>query len=242
MEQNDKLGILRLQYLVRATCLRRTKQKVVFSEELKLPPHSEREELVSLHPDDQHLYDLVKKTAQEKAARLNSHPKMGWLTKDGEKNILVLLNCLRRICDHGHQLLPESWRKMIEKGASSTNVQQQQIYARECSICGGEIDNKSSATNIVCTNCATSEEECSTSHLGVDHMHRGREASSGLPRASLGRSSRDEITHRPSAKVIALLDNLQRERSISASRGTQRKRYNQIAFCSMQTRLPADIL
>lgn len=237
MEQNDKLGILRLQYLVRATCLRRTKQKVVFSEELKLPPRSEREEIVSLHPDDQYLYDLVKKAAQEKAARLSSHPKMGWLTKDGERNILVLLNCLRRICDHGQQLLPESWRKMIEKGASTTDAQQQQIYARECSICGGEIDNESSATNIVCTNCATSEEDGSTSHLRVDHSHGGREASSGLPPASFGTSSRDKITHRPSAKVIALLDNLQRQKSISISHGTQRKRYSQnpLLFDANQT-------
>ncbi|KAJ0108129.1 uncharacterized protein J7T55_007248 [Diaporthe amygdali] len=144
VKQKDFFGVQSFQTLVRATCLRRTKQKALSSGKLTLPPRSERTQIVRLHPDDQALYDRVTKATREKALKLDKHPQKGSSTKDKENNILVLLNFLRRICNH-EQLLPASFKNMIEEGSSSNiDPQLQQIYRRECSACGGEINSSSS--------------------------------------------------------------------------------------------------
>lgn len=230
MEQKDRLAIQRLQDLVRATCLRRTKQKTLSSGKLELPQRSERIQKVCLHPEDQALYDLIKRAAQEKAAKLDSQPRMGLLSKDREKNIIVLLNCLRLICNHGQQLLPESLKKMIEKASSATDLQQHQIYARECSVCGGELENSSSVKNLLCANCATSEEGSSTPCMQINHANR--ETGSGLQSAMLGKSKSAKLIHRPSAKILALLENLHRDKSTSVSSCKHRKRYVEMCLFS----------
>ncbi|KAG5811253.1 hypothetical protein H9Q74_013656 [Fusarium xylarioides] len=98
-------GLRKLRILVEATCLRRTKSTISQA----LPPPTVREEKVELLPYDRALYDYFEFEAAKNAAdpAENSNTGRG-------KNVLSLIHNLRRICNHGEDLLPasdiEAWR------------------------------------------------------------------------------------------------------------------------------------
>ncbi|KAF3770064.1 hypothetical protein M406DRAFT_220324, partial [Cryphonectria parasitica EP155] len=95
----------RLQDLVKATCLRRTKNTSSLS--LNLPARTENVELVRLHLRDLEIYDFFKAGVARMAA--GTHQENGTSDLDGwfkGKNILGMITCLRRVCDHGKHLLP----------------------------------------------------------------------------------------------------------------------------------------
>lgn len=225
VEQKRKWAVQYLQELVRATCLRRTKQKALQSGTLQLPPRFERIQSVRLHPDDQALYDSVKKASQKLAAKFNKQPQSDSSTRDKDKNVVLLLNSLRLICNHGRELIPASLREMIEKGSLSYTTPEQRIHDRECSACGGEPD-ESKFFNVdqvlLCQNCATSEEGVFNSRMNLDGVQG---ESWSTPQSTIsGRSGPRKVVQRHSAKVLALLANLKRESSIRALGYKQRKR------------------
>lgn len=225
VEEKHELGVQRLQELIRATCLRRTKQKTLSSGELSLPPRSERIQEVYLLPDDQVLYDSVKEITASMAAGLNKVPQLDSSPQGKKSNILPLINSLRLICDH-KQLVPESIKTIIkESSVGSFDFEVQQIQYNTCSVCGGEIDGTNAvakAKNHLCANCATSEEGPSKAKLQVDLAHR--EDISAFQSANLKRSSSAEVVHQPSAKVFALLKNLHRVSSTNGASCKQKKR------------------
>lgn len=209
MEQRYERGIQNLKALVRATCIRRIKQKALSSGTLTLPNRSERIQEVNLHPDDQILYNSVKRRAQIIAAKMDKEPRNDSTIKDKDNNVLVLLNSLRLICNHGQQLVPESWMRLMEKDPCSGQLS----YDRECSACGGEIDGSSCITvdhDALCDNCATSEDGTSRVQLNLDVSYRSTQLVS-----QPGRFGGKRVAHKPSAKVLALLENLKREFSNS---------------------------
>lgn len=118
-------GFLRLQTLVRSTCLRRTKESIGVV--LRLPQRQEKIEWVSLNQQDQILYDFFKercatlasgmKTANTAVTRLDSAERGG---------IICLLNFLRFICNHGERLLPDTalrvWNTRDKSTATSMAV------------------------------------------------------------------------------------------------------------------------
>ncbi|KAI1383675.1 SNF2 family N-terminal domain-containing protein [Hypoxylon trugodes] len=208
VEQGLPLSIDRLQALIRATCLRRTKRKT-----LELPPRSERVHEVHLHADDQDLYDIYKKLCVEKAADKGKRLGVTLSHQGKDCNILSLITCLQRICDHGEHLLPDSMKR-IRKESSSSFLDEGlgQIFSGRCSVCEGEIDGSSSGTkdyHSICVNCRSSEG-------GSSESNRGATLSSELgvadcQSASFERSNSAQAYYRPSAKVLALLENLKRE-------------------------------
>ncbi|KAI0415691.1 P-loop containing nucleoside triphosphate hydrolase protein [Xylaria grammica] len=113
IEDEHPLGVGRLQELIRATCLRRMKDKVFSSNEIKLPPRSEQIHEVHLHQDDRNLYDAIKTVCAETAAGLAERPGKSPSPEGKEKNLMVLINSLRLICDHGEQLLPKTMKSRI---------------------------------------------------------------------------------------------------------------------------------
>lgn len=104
---NDNLqeGLRKLRILVEATCLRRTKSSISQA----LPPPTVREEKVDMHPYDRALYDFFESEAAKNAADSSkSYPADPLATGRYKKNVLSLIQNLRRICDHGEDLLPAS--------------------------------------------------------------------------------------------------------------------------------------
>ncbi|KUJ17015.1 uncharacterized protein LY89DRAFT_616746 [Mollisia scopiformis] len=225
VEEEHKLGVERLQGLIRATCLRRTKQKTLSSDQLKLPPRSERIHEVHLHWDDQVLYDTVRKYNAEIATCAEKQPEKDSIPKGKEKNILLLINSLRLICDHGKQLLPEAIKRRMEESSivsiASFASEMQQVYHVRCSVCEGELDGSvapADGQDSICVNCAISEQGSSNTNLQADFLGR-----KGLSASQSTSSGSAKLCHRPSAKVLALLGNLEQERSAAGANHRPRK-------------------
>ncbi|KAI1737674.1 SNF2 family N-terminal domain-containing protein [Xylaria scruposa] len=200
-EKKEPLSIQRLQALIQATCLRRTKEKAL-SSELKLPLRFEKIHEVHLHPKDQVLYDSIKTRCVEIAAGVDKRSEADSSPKGKEKRILLLINSLRLICDHGEQLLPDVMKQ--QNSNSPFELGMKQIYAAECSICEEEIYNASSITDKkdpLCTNCAASGTDKSTPAC------------------------------QPSAKILALLENLKKDQTAAQYDQRPKKRhYNSVVF------------
>jgi SNF2 family DNA or RNA helicase len=114
IRDNVQEGLRKLRILVEATCLRRTKSSISQA----LPPPTIHEEKVDLHPYDRDLYDFFESEAAKNAADPANNSKTG----REKKNVLSLIHNLRRICDHGEDLLPasdiEAWRLQRSQGAN----------------------------------------------------------------------------------------------------------------------------
>lgn len=83
------------------------KEKVGSS--FNLPARAEDTVYVDLSSADQELYNFFKTKTVNVAAGMQCYNAGAVRTTQGkEKNMIVLLNSLRQICNHGQQLLPES--------------------------------------------------------------------------------------------------------------------------------------
>jgi hypothetical protein len=105
LRKSHERGIRNLRNLIEATCLRRTKRNI--EAELSLPPRIDRVEKVELTARERELYEFFEGG--------NSHMLAGVFSgsdnefnKPERHNVLRLINFMRRICDHGEQLLPHS--------------------------------------------------------------------------------------------------------------------------------------
>ncbi|KAF4502251.1 helicase-like transcription factor [Fusarium agapanthi] len=111
IQDNVQEGLRKLRILVEATCLRRTKSSISQA----LPPPTVREEKVDLYPYDRALYDFFESEAAKNATdTCKNYPANASETGRKKKNALSLIQNLRRICDHGEDLLAASdievWR------------------------------------------------------------------------------------------------------------------------------------
>jgi SNF2 family DNA or RNA helicase len=102
----------RLQTLIQATCLRRTKNLIW--DDLQLPPKVERVINIELNQEDKALYEFFKKRAPMFMGGQFSDKKAEIPSRAHRGNILALINILRRICDGGMQMLPreafQAWK------------------------------------------------------------------------------------------------------------------------------------
>ncbi|KAF4335306.1 helicase-like transcription factor [Fusarium beomiforme] len=135
--KNAPEGLRRLRILVEATCLRRTK----YSLSQGLPIPTIRLEKVELNPQDRALYDFFEKQATTNAAQFsNVHAHDPSMVPKAKRNVLSLINNLRRICDHGQDLLStsglETWRS---RNSQEINLQMMhssatQYAGKDCTI------------------------------------------------------------------------------------------------------------
>ena len=97
--------------LVRATCLRRTKNMVQGS--LKLPQRIDRIIEIELHEADRVLYSFFRDRTAKTAAGLAGR-SLSKANEGKSANVLTLINFLRLICNSGEDLLPQAaldaWR------------------------------------------------------------------------------------------------------------------------------------
>ncbi|WKT45258.1 Helicase superfamily 1/2, ATP-binding domain [Fusarium oxysporum f. sp. vasinfectum] len=117
IRDNVQEGLRKLRILVEATCLRRTKSNISQG----LPPPTIRLEKVPLHPYDRALYDFFETEAAKNASDSSkNYPANPSETGEEKKNVLSLIHNLRRICDHGEDLLSasdiEAWRMQRGQG------------------------------------------------------------------------------------------------------------------------------
>ncbi|KAK1765266.1 SNF2 family N-terminal domain-containing protein [Phialemonium atrogriseum] len=215
----------RLRQLVRATCLRRTKASTANT--LKLPKKVEVNEVLDLDPGDRELYDFFKRRAATVARnmeRLSSRngnskrpkPLGGWGGWSG--NILPLVGHLRRICDHGGDLLPaaalRAWR---DKDIDSIDWQLMKMASQKCDLCETELEEGNDVVvpvelvcgHIICASCRNVIEDMN----GIGSSSASCPKCSGrspLPAPSQGSTVEQ---YKPSVKIKALLRNLRNEHS-----------------------------
>lgn len=205
-------SLRRLQDLIKATCLRRTKRTIGYS--FELPQRIEKTETIEFHRTDQELYNFFKeKTAKVAAGLLPSIASTSKFDQVKENNILSLINFLRLICNQGEQLLPQSaldaW-----KGRDSTSIdwQMMQNCRRRCDICNADIEATNSPVSsnfeLRCQHsiCAI----CVFQYEGSTPTCPKCVVSSATGTHSTVSNSVTTFT-RPSAKIETLLRNLRSE-------------------------------
>jgi SNF2 family DNA or RNA helicase len=139
-----------LEDLIRATCLRRTKEQV--HGDLPLVPRVDKVELIDLNSSDRVVYEYFKAEAftiasggsfgremQVSSSSNNTTSTDGAGSRSRKsQNIVCLINILRLICDHGETMLPKvalnAWES---RGSDSVDWETMQKWnAKQCSICG----------------------------------------------------------------------------------------------------------
>lgn len=125
IQEKKTEGFARLQTLVRGTCLRRTKESL--GDVLNLPQRQEKVVYVSLHQQDQELYNFFKEESSNLASgKKTTNTAIRRVDNAQDGGIVRLLNSLRLICNHGEQLLPETalqiWNARDRPMAASDEV------------------------------------------------------------------------------------------------------------------------
>jgi SNF2 family DNA or RNA helicase len=237
-------SMLILRKLVRATCLRRTKAHPCLAEALKLPAKREVVELVELGEREREAYEFFKrrfyllaaaggdggggsgcakavgvKRSSKKKKKKEQEGMSGKIRRKSTGNIVILLSVLRRICDHGEALLPQTalevWRNR-DAGVLGWDVLEEAAETgRSCGVCGEGVENGEDwgknevdltvelpcGNHIMCETCATPETDdvvwkctkCST----VEDISSVSTLPCGV-----------ESAYSPSSKVSALLRNI----------------------------------
>lgn len=221
-----------LEDLVRATCLRRTKDATKSS--LKIPRKIERTEGIELHEADLALYEFFREKTAKIAAGLagqdGGKSKTSTRTNKGA-NILALINFLRLICNSGKDLLPksalEAWRS---RNSALVDWQMLRNCSKVCAYCESNIEETDSLSDgspefnchhSICAVCSAQNENTST-----DEVLK-------CPKCTASRATSRNSTEPPelhtrlSAKIEALIRNLGAEQMVehSGGRSFPTKRY-----------------
>lgn len=225
VKQNRPNSLRRLETLVRATCLRRTKS--LNNALFKLPRRSEKVEWIELSPEDRGLYTFFKLKTAEIASELSRRqPGADKAGQQKDTNILKLINFLRLICDHGEHLLPssalEAWKT---RSSGSIDWQTMRGFKARCDVCGVYVDELDSPASTdleyqcqhsICPACAIRSQKDKaddgpTCPKCIEQIvSEGDSPISQVPRTYI----------RPSAKVEKLIHNLRQEQ-FSGSEGDQ---------------------
>lgn len=211
----------RLKDLIRATCLRRTKRTL--GDSCKLPKRTERIQELQFHETDQNVYAFFKEKCSKMAEGVSMmRSRSSDVGQRKEGNLLSLINFLRRICDHGLQLLPQpaldAW---TARDGAAIDWQMMQLCRKRCCICETDIEEadllapdgyESRCQHYICTVCALQSEEAS----GEEAVCPKCATPSGSGDYS-SFTSHTETRSPPSAKIEALLRNLHTEQAVKNS-------------------------
>ena len=228
IQKKKKYAFDRLRALVKATCLRRTKRSTESG--LNLPKKEETTLVLDLEPYNRELYNFFKRQAlvSVQTVRHGNQPR-NIPTGITKGMILPLINNLRRICDHGEDLLKsaalEAWRN---RDVDVTDWQLIAAGFQKCDGCAADLDDSHESTVPVelpcghqyCTTCCTAElndsrlssvacSKCSS----ASPLPTSRSVESSSTSSNVHRASTAEDRCKSSVKVDALLRNLNRERS-----------------------------
>ncbi|KAK6073666.1 transcription termination factor 2 (SNF2 family domain-containing protein) [Seiridium cupressi] len=216
----------RLQDLVKATCLRRRKSAMGVS--FQLPQRVERVEYVTLRQDERDLYTFFEAKLgailQESTVPSFQDTRKPETTKT--PGVLTFITFLRRICDHGTDLLPtsaiEAWSRRDTDGKFGRVMDgwaAMQNYEDRCEICGEDLETPEvldpratgkSRRRPMCEPCAISTSKEQGENKKSAPRGKSKILSLALPKAS-------EMTISPSSKVCALLKNLHAEQAARGS-------------------------
>jgi SNF2 family DNA or RNA helicase len=245
MLTHRQYSTLMLRNLVRATCLRRTKAHPCLAEALRLPAKREVVEVVELGEREREVYEFFKrrfylfaaaggdggggggggakavgvKRASRKKKKTEKEDMPGKIRRKSAGNIVILLSVLRRICDHGEALLPQTalevWRNR-DAGVLGWDMLEEAVETeRSCGVCDEGVENGEDGgknevdltvelpcgKHVVCETCATPETDDVVRTCTKCSTAEDASSVSTLPCGV-------ESAYSPSSKVSALLRNI----------------------------------
>jgi SNF2 family DNA or RNA helicase len=232
IQKKKKYAFGRLRALVKATCLRRTKRST--GSGLNLPNKEETTLVLDLEQHNRELYNFFKYQAATAVQTMRQRKLLATYTKGiSSRMILPLINNLRRICDHGSDLLhSEALQAWHNRDVDLIDWQLMAAGLSKCDGCGGELEDGDEVVvpvelacgHLYCTTCYTSEWK--DSQQLRETCAKCSKASPPLPTGSSdGQGMAAEDGYKPGVKVDALLQNLSRERSLGMDQdgsGTKR--------------------
>lgn len=190
-----------------------------------MPKKEEVNIVLDLDPHNRELYDFFRQQATavalsiEKRARLKTpginRIMRGWGDGSGG-DILPLIGHLRRICDHGQDLLSatalRAWR---DKDTESVSRQLMTLSSQKCDACAVDLEEDSddvvselACGHVICANCIAAQ--------GASDTQASRafcpKCSGRSPLPTLGQNG-ILGEYRPSVKVRSLVQNLRSEQS-----------------------------
>src|SRR5262249_53176978 len=129
---------------------------------------------------------------------------------------------LRRICDHGEQLLPpEALKAWLKRDTTAADWSLMQGYRRHCNICNVEITDSEqpdlpwserSCLHAICSDCAIARvDENALSNEGGCPVCNKESAIPISQKFSMPITEGDVARYQPSTKVRTLLENLHKE-------------------------------
>lgn len=214
LRKQEASAIPRLQKLVNAVCLRRTKESVV--SELNLTKREDHVEMIELDDYEQQLYDFAKSQANDMLRRSND-------ASGHYSSILQSILRLRQICNHGIELLPPKLRSKLRKSLLVLQgTEYHDLDNDSCESCGRDIEEQEFkelpsrllCPHILCRLCS------SRTAMSVKSKASKKQDNSACPLCFPQEPSeqagmqvkRDKMrpeNYRPSSKVKALLKNLE---------------------------------
>jgi SNF2 family DNA or RNA helicase len=211
VSQKQVGSLQKLQYLVAATAFRRTKAMVKTT--VELPKKVVKIESVQLTGADRALYEFFKAKASKNVDQLTGSKQVTSVTPEKRKeNTLSIINLLRLICNHGEHLLPASainaWRTRQKEQTTDdlSFCRDPERFSLRASV---SVDEGTPGSGVFTNDKGNSN--ASTPHTSLGEFPISPKLTSAPLTAS-------ELCLCPSAKVDALLKNLEREQR--ADRGT----------------------
>ncbi|PWY96737.1 hypothetical protein BO94DRAFT_580569 [Aspergillus sclerotioniger CBS 115572] len=209
MKADPSNNLQTLQYLVAATAFRRTKNMV--KAVVELPAKVERIESVQLADADRELYEFFKVKAAKTASQFSRSRKNPFKSLDSKaENNLVFINFLRLICNHGEHLLPASvvnaWRNREKEQAADFRASSEGVM-----LFGGRSGSTEPGihkSGNIPDREGNSDTDSAWSFPNSPSSLHGESVTS----ASSG------ISFSPSAKMRALLNNLEKEQRGSSGK------------------------
>lgn len=215
----DDEGYECLRRLFRAIALRRTKDGLP----LDLPPREERVEMVTLDPDEEWLYETVKKAAAQLVSREENDSGntggTGLLMVHGALQIILRL---RQVSDHGRELLPAKLLERIDRGV--TGKQLLLLDSPVCEMCG-EVKESSDmlgedeipCLHQICRGCVVTDQLRDEMVQSLCPLCYTFDAPQTPRKPRSSHEAREpqrvpEDSYRPSSKVKALMRNLVSDR------------------------------
>jgi SNF2 family DNA or RNA helicase len=211
LKENRPNSLRRLQQLIRATCLRRTKQSI--KDILKLPPRIEKLEILEFTENDRELYNFFKdKTAKIAAGTHLPGSTLGKIGQQRGSSILSLMNFLRLICNHGEQLLPSNalsaWNS---RDNDFLSLEMSRNNNQKCDNCDTDLEDSETSEyycrHVICLECSFKCEESSATEKSA--CPKCFATCNDDVQSSLSTSAK--LFQSPSAKLDALLKNLRTE-------------------------------
>ncbi|MCJ1431110.1 hypothetical protein MMC27_000461 [Xylographa pallens] len=214
---NKERSLERLQLLVGAVALRRTKESI--KTELLLPPRVSSIEEVELTASEKKLYVICRSRTLEEVDHVYS--KNGKITR--LCGILQSILRLRQICNYGNSV-----SLCFGNGGEQHDTPGGTLSSRLalCEMCGKGIETSgtgsepalTSCMHVLCTVCASSGQESIPANAQVCPLCVGTASSEDLNEIHDSEDGIVEDSYSPSSKTLALLRNLRSYQWASAER------------------------